>query len=162
MAESPSAAVAPASGVGGEAGAPVSDCGDYTIGATLLGGLLGERSVSSLFAPPELRLTGGAVTLTRWSSLGLRREVERLPVARIGAVDLERGSAWSRLLILPLGHGPVLELGGLRHEEARAMADLIEKAVAEAKKRPAPPGARPLPPATPVVPVPGTEQPVRG
>ncbi len=144
VAPSPASALAPAPAVPAPVAAPDED---YTVGATSLGGLFAQRSISALIAPAELRLNAGVVTLRRYYGMGGSSTTERIPVSRIRDVRVARGALSGSLRIEDVGGGPALELGGLRKEEAAAMAELLKRAVGRAVRPSSP--APLVPPSAP-------------
>ena len=91
----------------------------------------------SFFDPTSVIVTNKRVIIINRSVFMMRREFEFIPYAKISSVRLERGAISSTLLIRVQGQGleskPLREnieegfVDGLRHDDAKAIADRIEK-----------------------------------
>lgn len=107
-----------------------ADLPTYTVGATPLGGLFCNRSVTGLVLPAEFHVTSNDIELRYWSLLGLRAFEQRTPLSRVASVRLVMGIFWGSILVETIG-GPEaeIEIRGLRKGEARDMVGLIEERV---------------------------------
>ncbi len=102
----------------------------------------------SLFDPSSVIATNKRIIIINRSAFRLRREYEFIPYGRVTSVRLERGVVSSSILIRVQGTGleskPLREnaeegfIDGLRNDEAKALANYIEKKISadEGNRRP--------------------------
>lgn len=98
--------------------------------ANPFGVLFSEMSLTGLFFPPELRVRGDEVTLTRWSLLGLRRLDQRISTRKMASVRFLSGVIWGGLMIETFG-GAMGDfvLHGIDKAKASETARLLEEII---------------------------------
>ena len=101
---------------------------EKSIEATPLGALLCEWSITNLFFPPQLTISGNELRQRRWSLMGLRTHDSNISSSKITSVRYLKGIIWASLIIETFG-GSVSDIiiRGLDKTEAREMANELEK-----------------------------------
>jgi Double zinc ribbon len=101
--------------------------------ANPFGVLFSEMSLTGLFFPPELTISGDEVKLTRWTMLGLRRLDQRISTRKIASVRYLSGVIWGGLMVETFG-GALSDLvvHGLDKTKATETARLLEQMITDA------------------------------
>ena len=101
-----------------------------------MGAMITEPSLTALFFPPVLTVTGAEVRIQKWSFWGLRTYRQSLSTERIASVRFLKGIFWGGIVIETYGGSSAdLVITGLRKNEAQDTADLLEKLAAKSFKK---------------------------
>jgi len=100
--------------------------------ATHLGAFFSTGSLTALFLPPFIDVSGGRVHVRKWTLLGLRRHHQEIQVSRVASVRYTKGVFWGGLLVETFG-GSTEDISerGLRQEDARQMAEQLKSVLTE-------------------------------
>lgn len=107
------------------------------VAATATGGMICNRSITAFFYPPELRITENEVRVRIWSMFGMRCSEQKIPLARVSAVQLNSGVFWSSIIIEAFGGGVAdFEVAGIQKTEARDMVAILDQYVMKPQRKP--------------------------
>lgn len=105
----------------------------HHLGASPLGVLLSEFSITGFLFPPDIEINGDEILLRRWTTFGLRRLDQRISTRKIASVRCLTGVFYAGLMIETFGGAQGdLVIHGLDKAKAAETAALLEQIVATA------------------------------